>query len=55
MRTSYESWDWSIGEEWDLAPKGKKVVGCKWVFTDKYNADGSLEQYKVRLVAKGYT
>ena len=44
-------------ETWEImeSPKGKKVVGCKWVFTDKYNADGSLEQYKVRLVAKGYT
>lgn len=36
-------------------PKGKKVVGCKWVFTIKYNFDGSIERYKARLVAKGYT
>ena len=42
---------------WDLvqSPKGKKLVGCKWVFTPKYNSDGSFERYKARLVAKGYT
>jgi len=36
-------------------PKGKKHVGCKWVFTLKYKADGTLEKYKARLVAKGFT
>ncbi|RVW92108.1 Retrovirus-related Pol polyprotein from transposon RE1 [Vitis vinifera] len=34
-------------------PRGKKPVGCKWVFTVKYKADGTVEQYKARLVAKG--
>ncbi|KAH9769750.1 protein kinase domain-containing protein [Citrus sinensis] len=38
-----------------LAQLGKAIVGCKWVFTVKYNYDGSLEQYKARLVPKGYT
>lgn len=44
-------------DTWDLVelPTGKSLVGCKWVFTVKYNADGSLERYKARLVAKGYT
>nr|CAN79888.1 hypothetical protein VITISV_019498 [Vitis vinifera] len=42
---------------WELVdlPKGKRKVGCKWVFTTKHRADGTLERYKVRLVAKGYT
>jgi hypothetical protein len=30
-------------------------VGCKWVFSIKHKADGSIERYKARLVAKGYT
>ncbi|KAH9658679.1 protein kinase domain-containing protein [Citrus sinensis] len=38
-------------EKVDL-PDGKTTVGCKWVFTVKYNSDGSLERYKARLVAK---
>ncbi|RVX04638.1 putative mitochondrial protein [Vitis vinifera] len=36
-------------------PRGKKPVGCKWVFTVKYKADGTVERYKARLVAEGFT
>ncbi|PNX84014.1 putative copia-type protein, partial [Trifolium pratense] len=36
-------------------PKGKKTVGCRWVFSVKHKADGSIERYKARLVARGYT
>jgi hypothetical protein len=35
-------------------PAGKRIVGCKWVFTIKYNSDGSIGRYKARLVAKGF-
>jgi hypothetical protein len=44
-------------ETWTLVhlPKGKKTVGCKWVFSIKHKADGSIDRYKARLVAKGYT
>ena len=42
---------------WELVtlPRDKRPVSCKWVYTIKYNADGSLERYKARLVAKNYT
>ena len=44
-------------ETWEVMnlPRGKKPVGCKWVFTVKYKADGTVERYKARLVAKGFT
>ena len=44
-------------ETWELVdlPSGKKPVSCKWVFAVKFKGDGSLERYKGRLVAKGYT
>lgn len=29
--------------------------GCRWVLTIKHRADGSIERYKERLVAKAYT
>ena len=42
---------------WTIVPllEGKKVVGCKWVFSIKHKADGTVKRYKARLVAKGYT
>ena len=44
-------------ETWELVglPSAKKPVGCKWVFAVKFKDDGSLERYKARLVANGYT
>ncbi|KAI3697749.1 hypothetical protein L6452_30846 [Arctium lappa] len=44
-------------DTWELTdlPSGKKAVGCKWLFTTKYNSDGSVNRHKARLVAKGYT
>ena len=36
-------------------PQGKKTVGCRWVYTINYQADGTVERYKARLVACGYT
>ncbi|KAL0561776.1 hypothetical protein IC582_002217 [Cucumis melo] len=42
---------------WEICalPKGHKTVGCKWVFSLKYKADGRLDRHKARLVAKGFT
>jgi hypothetical protein len=33
----------------------KKTIKCRWVFSKKYNHDGTLNKYKARLVAKGFT
>ena len=42
---------------WDLTPllKGKRLVGCRWVYAQKFHANGKLERCKAWLVAKGYT
>ncbi|KAG7585301.1 Reverse transcriptase RNA-dependent DNA polymerase [Arabidopsis thaliana x Arabidopsis arenosa] len=44
-------------DTWEITtlPPGKKAVGCKWIFTLKFYADGTLERYKARIVAKGFT
>jgi hypothetical protein len=42
---------------WELIdrPYGCKPLGCKWVFKKKFRLDGTIDKYKERLVAKGYT
>ena len=41
---------------WELTtlPTRKKAITCKWVYKVKMNSDGSIERYKVRLVACGF-
>ena len=36
-------------------PTNRTPVGSKWVFKKKTKADGSIEQYKARLVALGFS
>ena len=36
-------------------PPRKYVVDCKWIYKIKTCFDGSIEQYKAHLVAKGFT
>ena len=43
-------------QTWELVerPEHRKVIGVKWVFRTKLNADGSINKHKARLVVKGY-
>ena len=36
-------------------PKGKSVVTSKWLYKIKHVADGSIEKYKARFVARGFS
>ena len=36
-------------------PHNRKAIGCKWVFSVKYNGCGEVERFKGRLVPKGYS
>lgn len=40
---------------WDLTflPRGKRVIGCKWVYKTKYRSNASIERDKARLVVLG--
>ncbi|KAJ4763435.1 Pol [Rhynchospora pubera] len=41
---------------WELVPlpKGKQVIGTKWVFRNKLSEDGIVVRNKARLVAQGF-
>ena len=42
---------------WEVAqlPPGRKAIGCRWVFVIKHKSDGSVDRYKARLVAQGFS
>jgi hypothetical protein len=42
---------------WDIVPrpKGKSVVTSKWIYKIKHAVDGSVEKYKARFVARGFS
>ena len=39
---------------WDIVPKveNKSVVSSKWIYKIKHAADGIIEKYKARFVAR---
>ena len=42
---------------WELvnSPEARNVIGIKWVFRAKCNADESIQKHKTHLMAKGYS
>ena len=44
-------------QAWELVPppENKNIVGSRWVFKVKHAADSTVETFKSRLVAQGYS
>lgn len=42
---------------WDIVPrpKGRFVVSSKWIYKIKHGANESIEKYKERFVARGFS
>ena len=42
---------------WDIIPRpeGKSIVTSKWIYKIKHAADESVEKYKARFVARGFS
>jgi hypothetical protein len=55
MQEEYDSL--MTNNTWTLVPLhvGRKPVSCKWVFKIKQGANGEVERYKAKLVARGFT
>ena len=54
MKIELEALNWNT--TWKIVdiPPHVKPIESKWVYKIKHKSDGSIERYKVRLVAKGY-
>uniref|UniRef100_H3G7R0 Reverse transcriptase Ty1/copia-type domain-containing protein n=1 Tax=Phytophthora ramorum TaxID=164328 RepID=H3G7R0_PHYRM len=55
LQTEYQAL--VANDTWEVVhlPKGRKILGCHWVFDVKYNPDGTVERFKARLVVRGNT
>ena len=65
-RSDWPSWQQAMDREmktlkdagtWETVPRptGRNIVGSKWVFRIKRKSDSSVDKYKARLVARGFT
>eukprot|EP00253_Pinus_taeda_P013564 PITA_13564 len=47
----------SENSAWEIVPRpeGKTMVGSRWIYKVKQAADGSVEKYKARFVARGFS
>ena len=54
MRTEMDSM--YANQVWTLVDPAEGIIpiGCKWIFKRKIGADGKVETYKARLIAKGF-
>ena len=50
MDSMYTNQAWTLVD----VPKGVTLIGYKWIFKKKIGADGQIEIYKARLVAKDF-
>ena len=46
-----------LNQVWTLVDplEGIVPIGCKWIYKRNIGADGKIETYKARLVAKDYS
>jgi hypothetical protein len=46
-----------LANMWDLVlqPSVANMVTVKWIFKDKFKANGCLDRYKARWVLRGFT
>jgi len=65
-RDDWERWKEAVTEEigrlesfgtWQLVkrPTNTNIVGCRWVFREKHDAEGKVAKYRARIVARGFT
>ena len=42
---------------WDVVPipEGNSIVTSKWIYKFKHAADGRIEKYKARFMARGFS